>query len=169
MQLRLISSALLALALLGCGSGSSSVNEDDGNDFAVNAQYNTEGITPGTLFQSNDVLATRPGPFGFSFVAVDGEWTIIISIQSLEAEPLDTGTYTIEANDTTRIVASASFVFNSTDGMNTAVYNAEEGGGAILLTSFDDVGAKGSFHFTAKSITAGSDNQVVQGNFDIKF
>jgi hypothetical protein len=165
--LRLASCALLAAASIGCSSsgGEDSPTEPTDDDYAVTATLIGSDLEAPVDFRSNDYFANYVGNFAFAFQAVDGEYTILISIQSVEGEPLPLRIHAVGSDEETRIVTGASLIIETDQG--NAVYNAESGSGAIELTEFNALGASGSFAF---EVSIGElSSMVVGGEFDLGY
>ncbi len=147
---------------IGCDSGGEDQNENEG--YAVLASLS--GVALGSRdFKSNEVATNIVGDFSFGFTAVDGDVTILVSVQSLKGEPLTESTYEIGADESTQIVAGGSVV-NDVGNNTNAVYNAEEGSGTIVLEVFSSERVSGTFEFTAGN----NDNfgtTTVTGEFDL--
>lgn len=154
---------LLMTAFVGCDSGPGGDTGDS------NAQV-TATLTGHGEFSSDDVFATGTA-ISFSFSAVDGKITLLISIQSPDGEPLPTTSYRIGENtiDGVTYFASGSVVFDN-DGTNV-VLNAQAGGdGRIILQSFSTERVSGQFGFDAATTEPPpSATEVSAGFFDIKF
>lgn len=165
--LRWTSALLVVAASSGC-SGSGGGNgpaapTDDG--YAVTATITSADFEAPEDFASNNYFANNVGNFAFAFQAVDGVYTILLSIQSVEGERLPLQTHTVGSDEETRIVTGASIIVE-VDGEDV-LYNTESGDGAIELTTLNAFAAAGSFVF---EIPVGeSSTWIIGGEFDLEF
>ena len=164
-KLGLIFIMLLIVPCIGCGGGGDSgTNVDDNHDYAVEATLVGDDPNDRRQFNSNDVFTNNVGNFAFGFSAVDGNTTIIISIQNVDGEPLVPETFDMGANESERVFASASIVYDN--GSENIVYNAIDDSGAIALNSLNAFGASGVFSFTATYV---GNTFTANGRFDVVF
>jgi hypothetical protein len=162
----------------GGGSGGGGGDDDGSSNYAVNATLDGDIDNDSEKdFRSNDVAINNVGGFSFDLTAVDGNYTIIVAVQSLKGEPLSMVSYDIGADDETKIVAGGSIVID-VNGANI-VYDAEAGSGYIKLVYLTADFTSGSFSFEAvgRRSPEGKDNQSgdplppisVDGTFVVDF
>lgn len=116
---------------------------------------------------SGDGVTDGVGDFSFGFSAVDGDFSILISLQSVEGETLELDTYEMGADDETRIFAGGSVIYDFSG--NNTVYDAIEGSDSIVLQTFDEAGASGFFSFTGSTPDDEGQEVSVLGGFDVEF
>jgi hypothetical protein len=160
----------LTFLVTACGGSSGDGGDDDSNsssDYAV--EVTLKSVTSSGVdieFRSNDVFTNYVGDFALSFSAVDGDFTILVSVQSVVGDPLLLGTHLMGEDDIKKVFTSASVVYD--DNRGNTVFNATIGDGAIFLSAFSAAGARGEFMFKASTLGDGTSINVT-GKFDVVF